>query len=94
MQAIDDEMTGFSAAETRWIEHWLSAVEKVQQLYWPSAFALPCITAIFTADFTILLILILTFSDVLIEPYGINTYSITCDQLISFMQLFKRLTLL
>ena len=33
MQAIDAEMSELSSAETRWIEHWHSAIEKVKQLY-------------------------------------------------------------
>jgi len=33
VQAVDAEMSELSAAETLWIEHWHSAVEKVKQLY-------------------------------------------------------------
>ena len=33
LQAVDAEMGELSTAETQWIEHWHSSVEKLKQLY-------------------------------------------------------------
>jgi len=33
VEAVDAEMSELSAAESRWIDHWHGAVDKLKQLY-------------------------------------------------------------